>query len=147
MPYSSRIDTPLHCSYQKICISQLVVGWWHCAKIYWALSPRRPRALLRTRVMHPEGCFALRKRRHLRANESPFKSVNGHSLVINPSLRAISIASVKINTSLVTMREWGRGIIFGKKLNKTAGSSMLYTEPNYQLWMKTDFHWKNSVQQ
>ena len=81
--------------------------------MYWVVQPRQPRDFPR-----PEGNLEVGG--DVQPNSSRFGAVYGHSLIINPflgmyheihPLRASSIDSVKINTSLPMMRECDLSVI------------------------------------
>ena len=91
--------------------------------MYWVVHPRRPRDFPRPErcpvgaawgtYRGPEG--NLKVGGDVQPNTSRLEAVYDHSLIINPyqgvyqeihPCRAVSIGSVKINTSLLMMREW-----------------------------------------
>ena len=87
--------------------------------MYWVVHPRRPKRFPRTERC-PKGEVrgtSRGPRKILRSKGmcNPIQAVYGHSLIINPYLGmcqeihpcgAVCIGGVKINTSLLMMREW-----------------------------------------
>ena len=84
--------------------------------MYWVVHPRRPRDVPRAKLEeHLEGRGKSRGRRGFQPYTSRLEAVYGHFLIINPyqgmyqeihPCMAGSIDTVKINTSLLMMREW-----------------------------------------